>query len=84
MTKWQLQDAKARFSELIKKASQEGPQHITLHGSPAAVVLSADDYERLTRRSRRKRFIEFVRNSPLADIELDLRRDRSAPRDVDL
>lgn len=39
MSSWQLQDAKARLSEVVKKAAQEGPQHITLHGQPAAVVL---------------------------------------------
>ena len=82
MSNWQLQDAKARLSEVVKKAAQEGPQHITLRGEPAAVVLSEADYQRL--RKRPKRFIDFIRNSPLKGVELDLTRDRSMPRKVSL
>jgi len=82
MSNWQLQDAKARLSEVVKKAAQEGPQHITLHGEPVAVVLSEADYQRL--RKRPKRFVDFIRNSPLKGVELDLTRDRSMPRKVDL
>jgi prevent-host-death family protein len=82
MSNWQLQDAKARLSEVVKKAAKEGPQHITLHGEPAAVVLSEADYQRL--RKRPKRFIDFIRHSPLKGVELDLTRDRSMPRKVSL
>ena len=82
MAKWQLQDAKARLSEVVKKAAQEGPQRITLHGEPAAVVLSEADYQRLRRRP--KRFIDFIRSSPLKGVELDLVRDRSPPREIHL
>jgi prevent-host-death family protein len=70
------------LSELVKKATQEGPQHITLHGAPAAVVLSEAEYQRL--RKRPKRFIDFVRTSPLKGIDLDLTRDPSPPREVRL
>ena len=45
---WQLQDAKARLSELVATARREGPQTVTLRGQRAAVVLSAEDYDRLT------------------------------------
>lgn len=82
MAKWQLQEAKARLSEVVKKAAQEGPQRITLHGEPAAVVLSEADYQRLRRRP--KRFIDFIRSSPLRGVELDLARDRSPPREIHL
>jgi prevent-host-death family protein len=82
MSNWQLQDAKARLSELVKKAAQEGPQHITLHGEPAAVVLSEAQYRRLTKRPRR--FIDFIRSSPLKGVELDVARDRSLPREIGL
>ncbi len=44
---WQLQDAKARISALIKQAEMEGPQVITVYGEPAAVVLSMKEYEKL-------------------------------------
>lgn len=77
MSNWQLQDAKARLSEVIKKAVQEGPQHITLHGEPAAVVLSEADYQRLKKQP--KRFVDFIRNSPLKSVELGLTRDSSMP-----
>jgi antitoxin Phd len=82
MSNWQLQEAKARLSEVVKKAVQEGPQHITLHGEPAAVVLSEAEYQRLRKRPRR--FIDFVRSSPLKGVELELARDRSAPRELRL
>ena len=49
MMTWQLQKAKARLSELIKKAAKEGPQSITIHGQPTAVILSSEEYERLTK-----------------------------------
>lgn len=82
MSNWQLQEAKARLSEVVKKAAQEGPQHITLHGEPAAVVLSEADYQRLKKRPQR--FVDFIRSSPLKGVELDLTRDRSVPRKVSL
>lgn len=82
MSNWQLQEAKARLSEVVKKAAQEGPQHITLHGEPAAVILSEADYRRLKKRPRR--FIDFIRTSPLKGVKLDLTRDRSAPREIRL
>jgi prevent-host-death family protein len=46
---WQLQEAKARFSEVVRRAVDEGPQHVSVRGEPAAVVLSEQDYRQLTR-----------------------------------
>jgi len=82
MTRWQLQEAKARFSEVVKSSRDEGPQEITVHGKPAAVLLSKADYDRLV--SKKPSFVDFLRRSPLVGIELDLERDRSASRDVEL
>ena len=82
MSDWQLQEAKARLSEVVKKAAKAGPQHITLHGEPAAVVLSAADYQRLKKRP--KRFLEFIRQSPLKGVDLDVVRDRSPAREIRL
>lgn len=48
MSVWQLQHAKNRFSEVVKRARDEGPQAVTLHGKRAAMVLSADAYDALT------------------------------------
>ncbi len=45
--RWRLQDAKARFSELVRRARSEGPQHVILHGPDAIVVIDADEFQRL-------------------------------------
>ncbi len=82
MTRWQLQEAKARLSELIKKAAKEGPQSITIHGEPTAVVLSSDEYERL--KKPRGSFVEFMRRSPLYGVDLDLRREQTHMREADI
>ena len=79
---WQVQEAKARFSALVRDASTQGPQTITVHGRRAAVVLSPEDYDRLKR--GRSSLAEFLARSPLAGADLDLERDRSLPRDVEL
>ncbi len=71
MGNWQLQEAKARFSEVIKKATKEGPQQITVRGEPTAVVISSEEYERL--KHSKGSFVEFTRHSPLYGLELDLR-----------
>ncbi|MBO6535369.1 MAG: type II toxin-antitoxin system Phd/YefM family antitoxin [Balneolaceae bacterium] len=80
--KWQLQDAKNRFSELVRKASEEGPQTVTKHGKDSVVVLSAEDYRRLER--PKTSLIEFFQNSPLSKSDLDISRDKSTSRDVEL
>jgi len=82
MSRWQLQDAKARFSQLVKSAQLEGPQEITVHGKPAAVLMSAEDYHQLA--GPKLSFVEFIRNSPLVGVDLDIRRSRSTGRRVRL
>ena len=82
MSTWQLQEAKARLSEVIKEAAAAGPQHITVHGEPTAVILSEADFRRLER--RKPSFVEFMRRSPLFGVELDLERDRTPAREVEL
>jgi prevent-host-death family protein len=47
--RWQIQDAKQRFSEMIRAVTSEGPQVITRHGEDVAVVVDMDEYRRLTR-----------------------------------
>ena len=80
MTRWQLQDAKARLSDLVKSSQERGPQEITVRGKPAAVLLSRADYDRL--RHRKPSFLEFIRRSPLVGIDLRIERDRSPARDT--
>lgn len=82
MFRWQLQKAKNRLSELVRKARQEGPQVITLHGRDAAVVVSAREYRRIAR--PKGNLVEFVRGSPLAGAALDIRRSRDTGRPVRL
>lgn len=80
--KWQLQEAKNQFSEVVRKAQCEGPQVITLHGNDAAVVVSAKDYGRLSR--PRGKLVDFFRKSPLIGVELNLARDKDTGRRVEL
>lgn len=68
MNAWQLQEAKARLSEVVQKAITDGPQDISLRGRPAAVVLSHADYSMLTR--PKPSFVDFLINSPLSGAEL--------------
>jgi prevent-host-death family protein len=66
---------------VVVKASQtDGPQEITVHGQLAAVVVSKTDYDRLT--ARKPSFLDFLRKSPLAGLDLRIERDRSPARDV--
>ena len=84
MASWQLQDAKARLSELVKKAATEGPQEITVHGKPAVVVLSNAEYQKLKGGKTEQSFYEFMRSSPLVGVELDLERSKdTTERPVD-
>ncbi len=77
---WQLQRAKAELSKLIETSIAKGPQTITRHGRPAAVVVSAADYKTLRRRL--PDFKAFLRKAPL--YQLDLTRSRDRGRKVDL
>ena len=79
---WQQQEAKARLSEVVKTAAKEGPQVITVRGETAAVLISGKDFARLTK--SKPDFAAFMRNSPLAGVEIELARDRSADRPVEL
>jgi prevent-host-death family protein len=83
VTRWQLQEAKNRLSELVRKAREEGPQVITLRGDDAVVVVAAKQYRRLARRPRGT-LVDFFRKSPLAGARLDLTRSRDRGRRVDL
>lgn len=79
MEVWQLQTAKARLGELVKKAATQGPQMITVRGEAEAVVLSKFEYDRMIK--PKPTLFEFIRNSPLAGVDLDLSRDKSETRE---
>ena len=83
MHSWQIQEAKAKLSEVIKCAESEGPQGITLHGQPVAVVMTRSLYDQLTGNERS--FVEFMRQSPLYGLEdISLDRDHSLTREVSI
>jgi prevent-host-death family protein len=82
MIRWQLQDARNRLSELVRKARAEGPQVITLRGRDAVVVVSANEFGKLSR--PRGSLVDFFRKSPLAGMNLDLDRSRDTGRRIDL
>jgi prevent-host-death family protein len=79
---WQLQEAKNRLSQVVDSAQHDGPQTITLRGKPAAVVVSFEEYRKLT--LPRTGLSQFFRQSPLNGIELDLSRSTDLSREVEL
>jgi antitoxin Phd len=82
---WQLQAAKAKFSEVFRRARTNGPQVVTRGGTDAVVVIPLEQYELLLARSHQpKSLVEFFRNSPLAGLDLKIERDRDTGRDVEL
>jgi prevent-host-death family protein len=76
---WQLQQAKAKFSELVQKAIDEGPQTVTRHGKETVVVLSVKDYARL--REREPSLKEVLMSGPEGD--LDLEREPDYGREIE-
>ena len=82
MNTWQMQEAKARLSELVRLAELDGPQDITLHGRSVAVVLSRAAYQRLS--GQGASLTDFMQASPLVGLEdeLTFKRDDSLTRDV--
>ncbi|HSA81864.1 MAG TPA: type II toxin-antitoxin system Phd/YefM family antitoxin [Geminicoccaceae bacterium] len=77
---WQLQRAKAKFSELVQRAIDEGPQTVTRHGKPTVVVLSAEQFDLM-----KKRQITFKDLLAMVSLDdLDLERNQDLPREIDL
>jgi prevent-host-death family protein len=77
---WQLQEAKAKFSELVQKAIDEGPQTVTRHGKPAVVVLAAEQFDLM--RKRQISLKELLQSAPWHELEIE--RDKSYPREIEL
>jgi prevent-host-death family protein len=78
---WQLQEAKARLSELVKAAGADGPQQITVRGEPAVVVLSRAAYEKLRGERKTQSLPDFLLKSPLVGLDIDFERDQSLTRE---
>lgn len=83
-SRWRLQDAKARFSELVRMAHSDGPQHVTLHGRDAVVVVDADEFNRMKGGRTGELLIEALQASPHRQIEIDPRRSAMPVRVVKL
>lgn len=82
---WQIQTAKAKFSEVFRRARTEGPQRITRQGKEGVVMISDEQYDRLMVKSQQpKSIVQFFRQSPLVGVKLDLERDKDTGRDIEL
>ena len=77
---WQLQEAENRLSEVVREAQETGPQVITVRGGQAAVVLSSEDYRKLT--EKQGSLVSFLRASPCAGVELDTTRSQDLGRET--
>jgi len=82
---WQIQTAKARFSEVFRLARTQGPQRITRQGKEGVVMISEEQYRRLIVKSRQpKSLAQFFRESPLVGVDLDIERDKDMGLDLEL
>jgi prevent-host-death family protein len=81
---WLLQDAKARFSELVRRVRSEGPQHVTVHGRDEVVVIAAEEFRRLKGDPTGQALIAAMQTSPHRDIDLQPKRAPMPVREVSL
>ncbi|RNJ50606.1 type II toxin-antitoxin system Phd/YefM family antitoxin [Methylocystis hirsuta] len=82
--RWLLQDAKARFSELVRRVRSEGPQHVTVHGRDAVVVVSAEEFRRLEGERTGDALIAAMQASPARDIDIEPKREAMPVREIEL
>lgn len=81
---WRLQDAKARFSELVRRVHSEGPQHVTVHGRDEVVVVAAEEFHRLGGAQSGQLLVDALQVSPHPDITFESQRAPMPVRDVAL
>lgn len=79
---WQLQEAKNKFSNIVEKAQNSGPQIVTKHGKDAVVIVSIDEYKKITK--PKNNLVKFFQKSPLAKEELEITRNKDISRDIQL
>jgi prevent-host-death family protein len=82
--RWLLQDAKARFSELVRRVRTEGPQHVTVHGRDEVVVIAAEEFRRLKGDLTGEVLVAAMQASPYREIDIEPTRSRLPVRDLDL
>ena len=80
---WQLQEAKQKFSELVRRTLEEGPQVVTRHGEEVVVVVPVEEFRRMSKDGEKMDFKEFLMSAPDLSV-LDLERPKEFPRDVEL
>jgi prevent-host-death family protein len=81
---WALQDAKARFSELVRRVRSEGPQRVTVRGRDEVVVIAAEEFRRLKGDLTGHALVAAMQSSPHRDIDIAPRRAAMPVRDVAL
>jgi prevent-host-death family protein len=79
-----LQDAKARFSELVRRVRAEGPQHVTVHGRDEVVVVEAEEFRRLKGDPTGESLVAAIQASPHREIDVEPRRSRLPVRETNL
>ena len=79
-----MQDAKARFSEIVRRAKHEGPQHVTVHGREEVVIVGAVEFRKLVGERTGRVLVEALQRSPHRSTNLAPPRSRMSVRDVDL
>jgi prevent-host-death family protein len=79
---WPLQDAKARFSELVRKVRSDGPQHVTVHGKEEVVVIAAEEFSRLRGSVTGRALVEALQSSPRRETNIEPARIPGTVRDV--
>jgi prevent-host-death family protein len=80
--KWQLQEAKNKFSMLVNAANEFGPQIITKHGKKTAVLISYKEYEKM--KKHKTDLVDFFQNSPLAKLGIEFDRNKNYSKEIDL
>ncbi len=81
-TIWKLQEAKNKFSKVVRDALSSGPQYVTRRGLETVVVLSVKEYESLI--SKKQPFNKFLLSCPRMDDDFEIERQKDYPRSIDL
>lgn len=79
---WQIQEAKAKFSQLVNDANIKGHQTITKQGKAVAVILSKKEFDKMSQ--SKTSLLNFFKAAPCQEIELEIKRSKETPREVDL
>ena len=81
---WIFQQAKARLSEVVRLAQSEGPQHVTVHGRAAVVVVAEEEFRRLKGEVTGAALVAAMQASPSREVDLEPKRARMPVRNIDL